>query len=90
MCTSCGKKATNRRDSKRRVVSLSTPALSKPLSDSVSVKYIGSDPDILYGVVSGNRYIVEPGWEILVDKADLNTGIPHRPGLLENGLFVLA
>jgi hypothetical protein len=58
--------------------------------DTVTLLYNGETKDVFYGVYSGNRYAVLPGETIEVDKADLETGLIHRPGMLENGNFTTA
>jgi len=85
MACNCGRKHSTKPANSRIASRSAYPVLQ----DVVSVRYIGDVKDTFYGVVSGNRYAVLPGDVIEVDKADLETKMPHKPGLLENGLFIL-
>lgn len=85
MACNCGKRHSTKQ-ANSRIASASTYPV---LQDVVIVRYIGDVKDTFYGVISGNRYVVSPGDVIEIDKADAETKLIHKPGLLENGLFVL-
>lgn len=84
MACNCGK----RRTTNSRIASMKTTLYPAGV-DTVTLLYIGDEKDTFYGVVSGNRYAVLPGMTIEADKADLETGLIQRPGLMENGQFAL-
>jgi len=87
MACNCGKR---RQTSKtKRIAGEGKPAIPSG-GDTVTLLYIGDTKDVFYGIHSGNRYVVSPGMTIDADKADLETGLVHRPGLLENGNFATA
>jgi hypothetical protein len=75
----CGGGHQNRRIAKEIVKRRSEIA---PLGDLVQLVFAGTEKDVFYGSISGNRYAVSPSKPISVDRADLER-------LLEDGEFIL-